>query len=153
MSVPSLDIDLFADEVLVDPYPTYAELRELGGVVHLPANDVYALTRYDVIRSALGDPETFSSRTIAFNPMANEALQGTSLASDPPVHTQLRVPLTENLSPSALRGLKTTIDAKADNALKTLLATNEGARALAEQAKGVLIFPSIIKGGFVIGGA
>jgi lipid-binding SYLF domain-containing protein len=45
------------------------------------------------------------------------------------------------------------IDAKADNALKTLLDTNEGARALAGQAKGVLIFPSIIKGGFVIGGA
>jgi lipid-binding SYLF domain-containing protein len=45
------------------------------------------------------------------------------------------------------------IDAKADHALKTLLDTNEGARALAGQAKGVLIFPSIIKGGFVIGGA
>ena len=45
------------------------------------------------------------------------------------------------------------IDAKADNALKSLLETNEGARALAGQAKGVLIFPSIIKGGFVFGGA
>jgi cytochrome P450 len=113
MSVPTSDRNLFADEVLLDPYPLYAELRELGGVVHLPANDVYALTRYDVIRGALGSPETFSSRTIAFNPMANEALQGTSLASDPPIHTQLRATLTENLSPRALRGLKTTIDAKA----------------------------------------
>ena len=45
------------------------------------------------------------------------------------------------------------LDAKADNALKSLLETNEGARALADQAKGVLIFPSIIKGGFVFGGA
>jgi len=81
MTVPSSDLDLFADDVLLDPYPHFAELRELGGVVHLPADDVYALTRYDVIRDALGDPETFSSRTIAFNPMANEALQGTSLAS------------------------------------------------------------------------
>jgi cytochrome P450 len=113
MSLPTSDLDLFSDELLLDPYPHFARLRELGGVVHLPANDVYALTRYDVIRTALGDPETFSSRTIAFNPMANEALQGTSLASDPPVHTQLRATLTENLSPRALRGLKTTIDAKA----------------------------------------
>jgi cytochrome P450 len=113
MSVQSSDIDLFADEVLLDPYPYYAELRETSGVVHLPANDVYALTRYDVIRDALGDWETFSSRTIGFNPMVNEALQGTSLASDPPIHTQLRATLTENLSPRALRGLKTTIDAKA----------------------------------------
>lgn len=113
MSIPTSDLDLFADEVLIDPYPRYAELRELGGVVHLPANGVYALTRYDVIRNALGDPGTFSSRTIGFNPMVNEALQGTSLASDPPVHAQLRATLTENLSPRALRGLKTTIDAKA----------------------------------------
>ena len=113
MSVPTADIDLFADEVLLDPYPSYAQLRELGGVVHLPRNDVYALTRYDVIRTALADPETFSSRSIGFNPMVNEALQGTSLASDPPVHARLRATLTENLSPRALRGLKTQIDAKA----------------------------------------
>src|SRR4051795_12900499 len=111
--VPTSSIDLFADEVLLDPYPYYARLRDLGGVVHLPGNDVYALTRYDVVRAALGDPGTFSSRTIGFNPMVNEALQGTSLASDPPVHARLRATLTENLSPRALRGLKATIDAKA----------------------------------------
>ncbi|MFE9941919.1 cytochrome P450 [Streptomyces hirsutus] len=111
---PASDVDLFADDVLVDPYPVYAELRELGPVVHLRKNDVYALTRYDVIRGALADWESFSSTSIAFNPMANEALTGTSLASDPPVHTQLRATLTENLSPRALRGLKGQIEAKAD---------------------------------------
>ncbi|SDD50120.1 cytochrome P450 [Streptomyces prasinopilosus] len=111
---PSSDVDLFADDVLVDPYPVHAELRELGPVVHLRENDVYALTRYDVIRDALADWESFSSASIAFNPMANEALTGTSLASDPPVHTRLRATLTENLSPRALRGLKGGIEAKAD---------------------------------------
>ncbi len=111
---PTFDVDLFADEVVLDPYPVYAELRERGPVVHLPHNDVYALTRYDVIRGALADWEAFSSTSIAFNPMANEALAGTSLASDPPVHTQLRATLAENLSPRALRGLKGSITAKAD---------------------------------------
>ncbi|MFJ8698432.1 cytochrome P450 [Streptomyces ardesiacus] len=111
---PTFDVDLFADEVVLDPYPVYAELRERGPVVHLPHNDVYALTRYDVIRGALADWESFSSASIAFNPMANEALAGTSLASDPPVHTQLRATLAENLSPRALRGLKGSITAKAD---------------------------------------
>src|SRR3954471_9388075 len=113
MAIATSDLDLFADEVLLDPYPHYAELRELGGVVHLPANDVYALTRYDVIRDALADPQTFSSRTIGFNPMVNDALQAPSPAPDPPVHAQLRATLTENLSPRALRGLKVQIDAKA----------------------------------------
>ncbi|MER6627569.1 cytochrome P450 [Streptomyces sp. NPDC000987] len=111
---PTSDIDLFADQVLLDPYPAYAELREQGTVVRLRANDVYALTRYDAIRGALADWESFSSTSIAFNPMANEALTGTSLASDPPVHTRLRATLTENLSPRALRGLKVRIEEKAD---------------------------------------
>ncbi|WP_323101400.1 cytochrome P450 [Intrasporangium sp. YIM S08009] len=108
------DLDLFSDEVLLDPYPTYATLRETAGVVHLPANDVYALTRYDVIRDALADTETFSSASIGFNPMVNEALQGTSLASDPPVHTQLRATLSANLTPRSLRDLKGQIEEKAD---------------------------------------
>ena len=108
-------VDLFADDVLIDPYPTYAALRELGAVVHLPVNDVYALTRYDVIRDALGDPVTFSSvKAIGFNDGVNDALQGTSLASDPPAHTQLRATLSANLTPRALRGLEGTINEKAD---------------------------------------
>ncbi|MFD6895857.1 cytochrome P450 [Rhodococcus sp. NPDC060086] len=116
------DIDLFADDVLTDPYPTFAALRDLGPVVYLPTNNIYALTRYDVIRGALTDTDTFSSRTIGFNPMVNDALQGTSLASDPPVHTELRATLTENLSPRALRGLKGTIEAKADALVAELVA-------------------------------
>ncbi len=108
------DFDLWAPEILVDPYPTFAELRETATVVHIPSADVYAVTRYDAIRGALADPETFSSSSVGFNPMVNEALQGTSLASDPPVHTQLRATLNSGLTPRALRGLKETIDAKAD---------------------------------------
>lgn len=114
-TAPTSELDLFDDALLVDPYPAYAALRELGGVVHLQANDAYALTRYDVIRDALADWESFSSAgAIGFNPAVNDALTGTSLSSDPPVHTTLRATLTSNLSPRALRGLKGTIDAKAD---------------------------------------
>lgn len=119
---PSLaDVDLFSDEVLLDPQPVYDSLRETAPVVHLPATGVYALTRYDVIRDALTDWETFSSVGLGFNPMVNEALQGTSLASDPPVHTELRAALTENLTPRALRGLGVTIDAKADTLVADLV--------------------------------
>ncbi|MFD6280204.1 cytochrome P450 [Streptomyces sp. NPDC060209] len=118
---PTSGIDLFADEVLLDPYPVYAELREQGSVVHLRKNDVYALTRYEAVRRALADWESFSSASIGFNPMANEALTGTSLASDPPVHTQLRATLSENLSPRALRGLKGRIEAKADTLVAELV--------------------------------
>jgi cytochrome P450 len=116
------DIDIWDDDILVDPYPAYAALREQAGVVHLPKNDVYVLTRYNLIRDVLGDPATFSSATLGFNPMVNEALQGTSLASDPPLHTQLRAALSANLTPRALRGLKVTIDEKADKLVAELVA-------------------------------
>ena len=111
---PSADIDLFDDQVLLDPYPVYATLRETAGVVYLPQNEAYALTRYDIVRDALADWETFSSVGLGFNDMVNGALQGTSLASDPPAHTELRAALSENLTPRALRNLKELIDAKAD---------------------------------------
>ncbi|CAN7532314.1 cytochrome P450 [Arthrobacter sp. LjRoot78] len=117
------DIDIWDDDILVDPYPTYAALREQAAVVHLPKNDLYVLTRHDVIRDALGDPESFSSTSIGFNPMVNEALQGTSLASDPPTHTQLRATLSQNLTPRALRGLKVVIDEKADKLVAELAAS------------------------------
>jgi cytochrome P450 len=118
---PGSPVDLFADDVLLDPYPVYAALRDQAPVVHLPANDVYVLTRYATIRAALADWESFSSTSIGFNPQVNEALAGTSLASDPPEHTRLRATLTENLSPRALRGLKPLIEAKADTLVAALV--------------------------------
>jgi lipid-binding SYLF domain-containing protein len=44
------------------------------------------------------------------------------------------------------------IDAKASQALKTLYKNTPGAKALAEKAKAVLVFPSIVKGGFLVAG-
>ncbi|WP_322053025.1 cytochrome P450 [Paraburkholderia bannensis] len=100
--------------MLVDPYPTYRVLRELGDVVYLTHSKLYALTGYDVIKDALSDPARFSSaQGVGFNDSVNQALQGTSLASDPPVHTQLRAALSENLTPRALRGLGEQIKANA----------------------------------------
>lgn len=132
---PVSPIDLFADEILLDPYPTYTALRATGAVVHLPANDVYVLTRYDAIRDALGDPETFSSvKAIGFNDGVNDALQGTSLASDPPVHTQLRATLSANLTPRALKGLEVQINEKAD-ALVASLAAGGGFEAIDQLAR------------------
>ncbi|CAG9221881.1 Cytochrome P450 [Paraburkholderia tropica] len=112
--IPHSGIDLWADEVLVDPYPVYRALRELGDVVYLTHSKLYALTGYDVIKHALADPARFSSaQGVGFNDDVNRALQGTSLASDPPVHTQLRAVLSENLTPRALRGLGEQIKANA----------------------------------------
>jgi len=43
------------------------------------------------------------------------------------------------------------IDRDADAALRTLYETTPTAKALAEKAKGILVFPNIVKAGFVVG--
>lgn len=120
-TIATSEIDLFSDEVLTNAYHYYAQLREQSAVVRLPANDVWALTRYEQIREALASWEVFSSTKVAFNDDMNGALRGTSLATDPPEHTALRAALTENLTPRALRKMKGDIDAKADEMVAGLV--------------------------------
>jgi cytochrome P450 len=108
------DLDLFSDEVLTDPYPTYARLREQAAAVHLPQTGVWAVTQYEAVRAALADPAAFSSKSVAFNDAMNQALAQTSLATDPPEHRKLRAALMENLTPRALRTIEGDIEAKAD---------------------------------------
>ncbi len=122
-TVAESDIDLWSDENLSNPYPTFEKLREQAAVVKLTQADVYAITRYNEIREALGDWETFSSeKAIGFNDGVNDALQGTTLATDPPLHETLRAALTENLTPRALRGMKDVIEQKADSIVAKLAA-------------------------------
>ena len=45
------------------------------------------------------------------------------------------------------------IDTSADKILKTFKENHQGADAALQQAKGVLVFPEIVKGGFVVGGS
>ena len=44
------------------------------------------------------------------------------------------------------------MDSSATSALKTLYADNPAARELGKKAKAVLVFPDVVKGGFMIGG-
>jgi lipid-binding SYLF domain-containing protein len=57
------------------------------------------------------------------------------------------------LSPRlALAASAGVIDRNSTQALSILYATTPGARALGDKAKAILIFPKIIKGGFIVGG-
>lgn len=60
-AVPVLDVDLFADTNLVDPYPMHEDLRESGAVVYLERYRVWAMARHAEVYAALTDYETFCS--------------------------------------------------------------------------------------------
>lgn len=115
-------IDLFADQTLLDPYPVYASLRETAPVLWMENNQVWAVTRYDDVRDAMNNPEVFSSSKVAFNDAMNNALKGTSLATDPPDHRQLRKTLLAPLTPRALKSIETDITQKAERMMDALVA-------------------------------
>ena len=53
---------------------------------------------------------------------------------------------------SALAASASEINAKSTQALKSLYQNTPGAEALANKAKAILIFPDIVKGGFIVAG-
>lgn len=64
----------------------------------------------------------------------------------------LAIALFVGLAATGLAAPKSEMNAEARAALKDLYNTTPGAKALGEKAKGVLVFPAITKGGFVVGG-
>ncbi len=115
------DLDLFSDEVMLDPYPHLTDLREMAAVVYMEASNLWALTRYEHNRAAMANWKVFSSKSVAFNDTMNEILVGTSLATDPPDHRALRKVLMERLSPRALRDVEADIVAVADRMVAELV--------------------------------
>jgi cytochrome P450 len=114
-SAPRFGLDLFSDANLTDPYPIYERFRAAGPVVYLPAIDAYALSRYADVRAGLGDHETFiSGRGIGLSDEGNATRKGVIIASDNPLHDQLRAVLSERLSPKAMNVIRAEINEKAD---------------------------------------
>ena len=81
--VPELDVDLFTDEALLDPYPHYQRMRALGPVVCLPRYNAYALSRFDTVKAVSRQTDAFiSGKGVFLNDEFNAALQGVTLCSD-----------------------------------------------------------------------
>jgi cytochrome P450 len=125
-ATPNLSVDLFTDENLANPFPAYADIRAAGPVVWLDALGCWAVSRYDDVRSVLADWENFTSdQGVGLNDDVNAALQGTLLASSPPLHDTLRGVLAEQLSPRGLRTLGMDLKARAREIIEPLVARGE----------------------------
>jgi cytochrome P450 len=105
LGCPSSTVDLWADEVLADPFPAFAGLRSAGPVVWLERHGVAAFPRFTEVRAALADWRRFSSaRGVGVDERMNEYMGENPIASDPPAHDAYRRPLVDQLSPTALVG-------------------------------------------------
>ena len=124
--IPVYRPDIYRNAAIVDPYPHYARLRELGPVVWLPRQRVYALPRYAESKAVLRDDKTFlSGHGVALNPLANRLSNGTTLNSDGAEHDQRRKLVAHRLLPRALRAISDGVDAQAASVVDAALERGE----------------------------
>jgi cytochrome P450 len=119
---PWSDHDPYTDEALLNPWPGYKQLRDAGPAVWLPKYEMFALTRYDSVRRALQDWESFRSHNgVMMNDQMNQVLRGNTLCSDGADHDALRNVLVRPLTPRALRPVRGEITAEAERVVEKLV--------------------------------
>ena len=119
-----LQRDLFTDpELIQDPAPYYAALRERGPVMHEPHHGVFLVSSLDEVLSIYADLDSYSSVVAPLGPFVKlpEVSAGESLADvvanrrheiplsdllpalDPPEHTRQRALLKKLFTPNRLK--------------------------------------------------
>ncbi|CAN5390721.1 cytochrome P450 [soil metagenome] len=117
-AIPTLAADPYADEVLKNPLPFYAEVREAGPVVFFEKYGVYGTGRHAEVAEVLGNYKKFSTRSgIGLGDIrdpASGARPPSILAeTDPPAHTATRSVATKILSPRVTRQFRELFEKKA----------------------------------------
>jgi cytochrome P450 len=124
--VPVYKPDIYSVDAIVNPYPHYQRLRDLGPVVWLTKHKVYALPRYAECKAVLLDDKTFlSGNGVALNRIANRMSRGTTLNSDGVEHDQRRKLLAHRLLPRSLRAISDGVDATAAAVVEAALNKGE----------------------------
>jgi cytochrome P450 len=125
-AAPAYQPDIYSVDAIVNPYPHYQRLRDLGPVVWLTKHRVYALPRYAECKAVLRDDETFLSGSgVALNGIANRLSRGTTLNSDGAEHDRRRKLLAHGLLPRALRAIGDTVDTMAATVVEAALNNGE----------------------------
>jgi cytochrome P450 len=125
---------IFSDEILQDPYPTYARLHEEGPLHYLDVDGKWALwsiVSHAECSSAAKDPRLSAKRSqqmILSLPLSSQSefrelermLSLWLIFMDPPEHTRLRKLLNKGFSPAAIEGLRPQVEAIVDQMLEPL---------------------------------
>ncbi|MGB6207768.1 MAG: cytochrome P450, partial [Mycobacterium sp.] len=124
--VPGYKPDIYSVDAIVNPYPHYQRLRDLGPVVWLTKHKVFALPRYAECKAVLRDDATFLSGSgVALNRIANRLSRGTTLNSDGAEHDRRRKLLAHGLLPRALRAIGDSVDTMAATVVEAALDNGE----------------------------
>ena len=138
MSIASVKKAVFSDEILQDPYPTYARLHEEGPLHYIEVGKwaVWSIVSHAECASIAKDPRLSAkrakqmllplpiSRQAEFSELAR--MMGLWLIfMDPPEHTRLRKLLNKGFSAAAVEGLRPQAEAIVDQMLAGLKTGSE----------------------------
>jgi len=129
---------IFSDEILQNPYPTYARMLEEGPLHYVDVGKwaVWAVFGHAECSAIAKDPRLSAKRAkqmlLALPPSTHgefkelERMLGLWLIfMDPPEHTRLRKLLNNGFSPAALEGLRPQVEAIVDGMLGKLKPRSE----------------------------
>jgi len=126
---PVVDVDPYAYENLLDPYPMHERLREAGPVVFIPQYGIYGCARHEQVQAVLGDHATWiSSAGVGLaNFRTEKPFRPPSLIleADPPQHTVMRTILARILSPKAMLQLRADFQAAAERMVAACVAQGD----------------------------
>jgi len=114
-----LQYDPFAAEIIENPHPTYARLREEAPCYHLEKWDAYALSRFEDIWQASMDAENYSAaQGTTASHLLTKVQPVTPMINmmDPPTHTELRSKMAKMYTPGVVRRHEPTIRGFVDEA-------------------------------------
>tara|TARA_A100001037_G_scaffold306672_2_gene353890 strand:+ start:4537 stop:5826 length:1290 start_codon:yes stop_codon:yes gene_type:complete len=137
------DIQLFDPEILKEPYEAYQRLRDNAPVFHIPAFNLHVVTRYDLLREAIRDTETYSSKMDGFiggsqQMMFDSApedvqkelrhwaeqmieIPPTMLTLDEPEHTQYRSLVSKLFTVSQIRKAEPAVQVVIDETIENFI--------------------------------
>jgi cytochrome P450 len=132
--VPELDLDLFDEASLRDPFEDYRRLRGAGPLVRLKQPDVFAIGRFGLLQSALRAAHVLiSGEGVGFSDVFNAPKGMNVLQSDGDLHRRLRANVTRPLTPARLNEARTRLKTMVAGRIATLTGSGEF-EAMAELA-------------------
>ncbi|KAL4792631.1 cytochrome P450 [Aspergillus venezuelensis] len=121
------DFTLVEDNEPEKIYAQFAELRTKCPVAHTTGNGgFYLLTRYEDVKAAASDTETFISSVKAVIPSDPRGIRRPPLNTDPPAHTPYRTALDRTLRPKRLKRLEPMLEEHAGREFSKLVANRGG---------------------------
>lgn len=124
--IPAYSANIYTTRAILEPYEHYTRLRELGPVVWLSKQRVYAFSRFAECKAVLRDDKTFlSGNGVGLNPIVNRLSRGTTLTSDGQEHDERRKLVAHRLLPRALRTMSEDVERRAGEIVTTALTRTE----------------------------